>query len=304
MHILVVYFSQTGQLRQIIDSVLSPIKDKLTIEYQEIKPINDFPFPWTSNEFFDCMPESVKMIPEPIHPIQFLRKEYDLIILGYQPWFLSPSIPCTSFLKSEYASLLKGAKVLTIIGSRNMWLNAQEKVKAELFRLNATLVGNIVLFDRNPNLISLLTIIRWTFKGLKEASGRMPEAGVSKQDIQLATRFGSIIYGAMLLNKYDELQKRLLEQNAVELQSGLILLERRGVKGFRKFANYIYEKGKRGDQARMPRVKVYQRLLFVAVFILSPITNLLAKLKVLLMAKSLKKEHDYFISIAYKENAL
>lgn len=304
MHILVVYFSQTGQLKQIVESMLSTIQDKLSIECQEIIPELSFPFPWTANEFFDCMPESVKMIPEPIRPIQFQRTKYDLIILAYQPWFLSPSIPCTSFLKSEYAAILSGAYVVTVIGSRNMWLNAQEKVKAELLRLNASLVGNIVFFDRNPNLISLLTIIRWTFKGIKEASGRMPEAGVSSLDIQRASRFGHIIYDAILHKAYHELHQKLLKSNAVELKSGLILLEKRGVKGFRKFADFIYEKGKRGDKARLPRVKIYQRLLFVGVFILSPITNLLAKIKVLLLAKSLKQEHDYFIQIGYKENAI
>ncbi|MBK9483118.1 MAG: hypothetical protein IPO02_14315 [Bacteroidetes bacterium] len=166
--ILVIYFSQSGQLKQIIDNMLAPIQAHCTIEMVEIKPIKPFPFPWTADTFFDCMPECVQQIPEEIHTLQFAQQKYDLVILGYQPWFLSPSIPINSFLQSAQASILSHQKVLTVIGSRNMWLHAQEKIKEQLNRLQAQLVGNIVFFDTNPNLTSVLTIIRWTFKGGKK----------------------------------------------------------------------------------------------------------------------------------------
>ncbi len=195
--ILVIYYSQTGQLKQIIDHILQPIHQLCDIEIAEIQPRIPFPFPWTSDVFFDCMPESVQQIPEEILPLSISNKHFDLVILGYQPWFLSPSIPCTSFLQSQYASILKNQNVLTVIGSRNMWLNAQEKVKQKLIDLNANLVGNIVLFDRSPNLLSILTIIRWSFKGQKEAIKYMLEAGVQKKDIQNASRFGNIILSAI-----------------------------------------------------------------------------------------------------------
>jgi hypothetical protein len=90
--------------------------------------------------------KSVQLIAEEIEPIQTPKGTFDLIILGYQPWFLSPSIPMNSFLQSKYAELLRNHKVLTIIGSRNMWLNAQEKMKERLLELDAQLVGNIVFF--------------------------------------------------------------------------------------------------------------------------------------------------------------
>ncbi|WP_233267327.1 hypothetical protein [Paraglaciecola sp. L3A3] len=56
-----------------------------------------------------------------------------MIILTYQVWFLSPSIPIASFLQSEPAKkLFKDTPVVTIIGCRGMWLMAQEKVKTLL----------------------------------------------------------------------------------------------------------------------------------------------------------------------------
>ncbi|MBK7763646.1 MAG: dialkylresorcinol condensing enzyme DarA [Bacteroidetes bacterium] len=302
-NILVIYYSQTGQLKNIIDHVFSSTHS-CNIDYCEIKPVKKFPFPWTSATFFDCMPECVQQIPEEIEPLVFPDKKYDVVILGYQPWFLSPSIPINSFLQSKYAEILKGKEVITIIGSRNMWLHAQEKVKEVLIKQGAKLRGNIVFFDRNPNLISILTVIRWSFKGIKEATRYLPEAGVQQRDIELANRFGSIILKAIEGNKLDDLHKNLLNEKSVELSPALVILEKRGIANFRKFSKYILAKGNRGDAQRQARVKLFSKLLIIGVFILSPISSLTAKIKVMLNKKSLEAEVDYFKNITFKIKAI
>ena len=67
--ILVIYYTQSGQLKKIIDSVLSPILEIESIElyFELIKPVQDYPFPW-GKKFFDCFPESVKGIPCKLEP--------------------------------------------------------------------------------------------------------------------------------------------------------------------------------------------------------------------------------------------
>lgn len=302
--ILIIYYSQTGQLRSILDSIFSLQHNQCDIDLLEIKPTKPFPFPWTSETFFDCMPESVLQIEEDIEPIIYSEKKYDLIVLGYQPWFLSPSIPFNSFLKSKYASILKNQNVLTVIGSRNMWLNAQEKTKEFLRNLGANLVGNLVFIDRNPNLVSILTIIRWTFKGQKEATKNMPEAGVQKKDIEEANRFGSLILDAITTNDFSNLHQSLLAKKGIELNPALVILEERGIKNFRKFAKFIYEKGERGNVNRKPRVQLFTRLLFIGVFILSPISSFTARMTVLISKKSLMNRVNYFKNIVYKEKAI
>lgn len=107
-----------------------------------------------------------------------LNKKYDLIIFAYQVWFLSPSIPANSFLKSDYGKkMLANTPVVTINGSRNMWIMAQEKVKTLLKNANSNLVGNIALVDRAPNLISVITIVKWMFSGEKKTFGHFSVAG-------------------------------------------------------------------------------------------------------------------------------
>jgi hypothetical protein len=302
--ILVLYYSQSGQLGQILDNLVSTMKDQAEITTVAYQPEQAFPFPWTSQTFFDAMPESVLEIPVPLKPVNIPEKHYDLVILGYQPWFLSPSIPTSSFLQSEFARVLTGKPVLTVLGTRNMWLNAQEKIKARLLQLNARLVGSIVLADTNHNLISLLTIIRWNFSGRKEATRFLPEAGVQTRDILNSSRFGPIIYKAAASAQWEKLQPELLAAGAVELKPTLIILEKRGIKQFRKFAVYIREKGERGDPARLSRVLLFKRLLLTGIFALSPVSGFTARMQSLFNRSSFRKQVEYFKSTAYGKDMI
>lgn len=304
INILVIYYSQSGQLGDILRNMLQSISNQVEITTVEYKPVQDFPFPWTSEQFFDAMPECVKEIPVPLKPIEIPDKPYDLVIFGYQPWFLSPSIPTTSFLQSEYAKVLAGKPVITVVGSRNMWLNAQEKVKAGLQQIGARHVGNIVLADTNHNLISLFTIIRWTFTGRKEAKGLLPEAGVQSKDIAGSSRFGPIILEAAKSGQFDQLQPRLLEAGAVHLKPTLIILEKRGITNFRKFATYIREKGGPGNPERLPRVKLFKRLLLTGIFVLSPISGLTARLISVFKQKVFRGQLNYFKGIGYQSGVI
>jgi hypothetical protein len=302
--ILVLYYSQSGQLGQILDNLVSKMGENVEITTVEYKPQVEFSFPWTSQTFFDAMPESVLEIPVALKPIEIPQKHYDLVILGYQPWFLSPSIPTSSFLQSDYARVLEGKPVITVLGTRNMWLNAQEKVKARLRQLNARLVGSIVLADTNHNLISLLTIIRWNFTGRKEASRWLPEAGVQTADIKNVARFGQIIQKAAEQKQWESLQPALLAQGAIELKPTLIILEKRGIKQFRNFAVFIRQKGERGNPDRLPRVLLFKRLLLTGIFVLSPISGFTAKMASLFKQSSFRKQVNYFKGIDYEKDMI
>jgi len=151
-NILVLYYTQSGQMFDILDSMLRDIRDKANIDVVDLHPVKSFPWPWNTYAFFDAMPETVERVPVDIKPLpeNIAQKDYDLVILGYQPWFLHPSQPVTGFLKSNYATLLKNKPVVTVIGCRNMWLNSQEQIKMDLRNIGAKLAGNIVLTDTDP----------------------------------------------------------------------------------------------------------------------------------------------------------
>lgn len=312
--VLVLYYSQSGQLRQILDSVLREVRADLDLRFAAIEPLKPWPWPWKADSFFDAMPESVAMEPAPVKPLplEILQQEYDLVILGWQPWFLHPAQPVTAFLQGKDAAVLEGKPVVTITGCRNMWLNAGEKIKDLLQARGARQVANIVLTDTNSNLISLLTIIRWAFSARKEASRWLPEAGVQTGDIHAAARFGRPISeaaqalaknpskDALALPEVAGLHEKLLALGAIRLNTGLVLLEQRGIKNFRYWSKFIREKGGPGAPERLGRVRMFKRLLLVAIFILSPLSSLTAFVQRQLQRRRLLRDVEYFKGLAYE----
>src|SRR6476620_4493520 len=129
--VLAIYFTQSGQLGEIIDNVTAPLDiPGVTVEKVKVEVANPYPFPWKGDSFFSVMPDCVFQAPTELKPFQLKESAYDLIILGYQAWFLSPSIPFNSILKSsQLKPLLKDTPVVMVTGARNMWITAFEKSK-------------------------------------------------------------------------------------------------------------------------------------------------------------------------------
>lgn len=295
-NVLVIYYSQSGQLKEIAEQIAKPlVQDNNTqVDFLNIEMENEFPFPWTNETFFGAFPDTFLQNPHTIKPIsdELLSKKYDLILFAYQPWYLSPSIPANSFLKSEYArQLFANTPVVTIIGSRNMWAMAQEKVKKLLNTLNSDLVGNIALADRNPNLISAYTIVKWMFTGEKRKFGILPKPGIAQHEIDQASKFGQIILDHLNSNSFENLQNNLLKIGAVEIRHFLIQIDKTANRMFAKWAAFI---SKKQPDARKKRLKGFYYYLVVAIWVLSPIVNLIYWLTYPLRYRKIKKEIAYF----------
>ena len=303
-NILVITYSQSGQLDSIVESVLSSINGKANIFYEKIKPKPDFPFPWKDTTFWDAMPESVEMIPSKIEPLSIdMSIKYDLVILGYPIWFLSPPIPLTTFLKSKEAELIINNKpIITIIGSRNMWVVAQEDIKRMIKGNNGRLVGNISLRDRHHNLPSVITIIHWMISGRKDRLwGIFPKPGISDRDIDEADRFGPTILSALENSQFDDLQEKLLEQKSVEIVPSVLSIEKKGKKIFRIWSKLILKKGGPGNIARESRLRIFKWYLLFAIFIVSPIVTLFYYITYPLFFILINKEIKYFKGVELKK---
>jgi len=306
-NVLVVYYSQSGQLLEIAKNVTKELREseEVNLSFYEIKLKEDFPFPWSKNEFYDAFPETFLQIPSELTDLEnpVLQQKYDLIIFAYQVWYLSPSIPANSFLKSEIAKkLLKNTPVITLIGARNMWIQAQEKVKKLLVDVNAQLVGHIALVDRHINHISVITIVHWMFNGDKNKRflGLFPKPGVSQKDIDESVKFSPIILMHLLQNKYDTLQSNLLKLGAVKIKPFLVLVDKRANVIFSKWANFIVSKGRAKGAERRSLVMLFSRYLMFAIWCIAPIVFVLFLLSYLPLIGKIKMDKKYFSSIEYK----
>lgn len=297
--ILIVYFSQTGQLTEIVKSVLSPIEKThdVSLVFEELRPKRKFPFPWTSQQFCDVFPESFQEIPCELEPFSFnANDEFDLIVLAYTVWYMSPSIPVTAFLKSpEAQKVIKNRPVVTIIGCRNMWLLAQEKVKTRIYDMGGRIAGNIVLMDNALNLIGIVTIAYWMFTGKKDRCLKIfPRPGVSEKDIKKAERFGHIILKALSKDKIEIDQTVLNKHGAIQVLPSYIIFEKRILKVFKIWSNFILQKGGPGDPNRRFRVRLFFYYLLLAIFLIAPLATLVSFIARIVSRKKIKEAVQYF----------
>ena len=297
--VLVVYFSQTGQLTEIVQSILSPLEksQEVSLVFEELRPRKEFPFPWTSQQFCDVFPESFLEIPCELEPFGFNADEdFDLIVLAYTIWYMSPSIPITAFLKSpEAQKVIKGRPVVTVIGCRNMWLLAQEKVKTRIYDMGGQIAGNIVLMDKALNLIGIVTIAHWMFSGKKDRCLKIfPHPGVSEKDIKEARRFGRIILKELSKDKIDIDQTVLNEHGAICVLPSYIIFEKRIQKIFKIWSNFILQKGGPGDPERKFRVRLFFYYLLLAIFLIAPLATLVSFVARVINRKKIKEAVEYF----------
>ena len=267
--VLAIYYSQSGQLGEIIENVTAPIGSKdITVETVQVDVARPYPFPWKGNSFFAVMPDCVLSVPTMLAPFTLRETKYDLIILGYQAWFLSPSIPFNSILHSDQMqAVLKDTPVVLITGARNMWITAFLKIKTMLANSGAKLVGHIALVDRHPNIISFITIFYWMLKGRK---GRLfnvfPKPGVADEDITGSKKFGETITGFVKNGSWDQLQTALQKDAAVDVKYNLMFIESKASRIFAIWANIIVKR-----RNRKFWLSLFKYYLIIALFVAAPI---------------------------------
>jgi hypothetical protein len=282
--ILVIYYSQTGQLKKIVDSILGPVASEVELVFEELRPIPAFPFPWNGMPFFQAFPESVREIPCKLEDLKCdPGADYDLVVLAYPVWYLSPAIPVSAFLQlPEAGRILKGKPVITILGIRNMWIMAQERVKERIRSAGGNLVGNIVLSDPAPNLVSVITIVRWMMNGDKGSFRKFglqfPPAGVPEHKIAVASRFGEILLKNLNRSDLRSLQEELVAAGAVPVDPVLYNIETRGKMMFGIWAGIILKKGGYNAPGREGRLRLFKYYLFTVIYLVSPVVSTIFRL--------------------------
>ncbi len=267
--VLAIYYSQTGQLGDIINNLTAPLLVAgNSIETVSVKLKNEFSFPWTTEKFFALMPDCVLENPAELQPLQLKETSYDLIILGYQAWFLAPGTPSTAILQHPaIKAVLKNTPVVTITGCRNMWISALECIKIKLKELGAKQVGNIVTIDKHLNVLSFFTIQYWMYTGKKDKMlGVFPKPGVSDEDIKNCSTFGAIIAPYLDTGNYEGMQQQLVQKKAVVVNYNLMNIESKAKHLFFAWANFIAKRKKRSGW-----LVAFKYYLIIAFFVIGPL---------------------------------
>jgi hypothetical protein len=291
--ILVLYYSQTGQLTRAVQSMLAPLAGRADVElvWQQLEPAEAFPFPWSFFRFFDTFPECVYLDPPPLKPLAFgPEARFDLAVLAYQVWFLSPALPTTAFLKSPAARALQDTPVITLIVCRNMWLSAQNKVKQLLAGLGARLLDNVVLTDPGPPWATFITTPRWLLTGKQDGFwGIFPPAGVSAAEIASAARFGRALADA-LPDVKSATGPLFTGLGAVRVNPGYIAGEKIAHRSFMLWGRLLRALGRPGRPLRRAVLLVYVLFLVGMILTVLPVSMLVRALLKPLLRRQLAAE--------------
>ncbi len=297
--VLAIYYTQTGQLTNIMDNFTQPlVQAGVAVEKILVQPEQPFVFPWKASVFFDKMPDCVFLKPVALQPFTPQQEQYDLILFGYQPWFLSPSLPANSILQHPtFKAIANNTPVVTISGCRNMWLNSQEKVKGLLQQANAKLVGNIAIVDKHNNYVSLVTIVHWLLYGRTDKKwGIFPKPGVADEDVKNASVFGNTVLQHLQQENWSALQPALIAQKAVRVHYHLMFFEHKGAHLFPIWAKQI---NKRKNRAAW--VTAFKYYLLFALCVVAPTLYVIDfVLFRVFKLNRIKKQQQYYSGVALK----
>ena len=274
--VLVVDYSQTGQLSAVAAQMIAPLRADpgIAVHVEALRPLKPFPFPWGFFRFFDAFPESAHLRPGALAPLSLRGDEaFDLIILPYQVWFLAPSQPVTAFLQHPAAArLLHGKPVVTVIACRNMWLLAHEKLKGLLAATGARLSDNVVLTDPGPTFATFFTTPAWLVWGRKRGFWGMPDAGLDAAQIAGCRRFGLALRDALREGREREGTPLLAGLGAVHADVRLYISEKAGTRSFYLWGKLLMAAGPPGSWQRRPLLALYVLFLLALIVTVVPVS--------------------------------
>jgi hypothetical protein len=191
--VLVVWWSQSGQLRTVAEAFTRPFEDAgHEVVFLELHPVRPFPFPWKVTTFFGEFPETVLGRPAPIAPVAVPPGEWDLVVLTTQVWFLSPSQPFAALLAGADRGFLAGRRVLTLVSCRNMWVRGWRRLVTLVEAAGGRVTDRVVATHSGSVFASYFTTLAWMLTGRRDAIKVLPAAGLAEDTFTHLAALGKV----------------------------------------------------------------------------------------------------------------
>ncbi len=279
--VLVLYYSQTGKTKTLLDTFLEPLskREDVEITIEEIFPKVPFPFPWPQLYFFSLVPECVYEIPIELQEMKFdENKKYDLIVLGYQVWFLAPSIPTNSLLKHPKSKVFHNTPVVSVLFCRNMWRQAQGRLEKQLEAIQSWVADKIVVTACGSQMETL--------RATKHNLLKKPTIGEdsyqwrpSTEDIEATKRQGQQLSDNIWMLKEKPKASIIKEECRVFGDKMFVYPEQKAKASFLTWGKYLLKYSTTQSTKRKIFVILFSFTFFFKVFILLPLFPLLKKLR-------------------------
>jgi hypothetical protein len=274
MRVWVAYYSQAGDAAAVARAVSEPFQaagHEVVIE--RIRVVEDYPFPWRSLfRFFSVLPESLLGPPPPVYPIALdLRTPLDLVILVYQVWFLSPSLPVQGFLASPSAEVLGGRELLTVSVSRNMWVSGFQRMKRWIRECGAVHLDHISVTHQGPPWATFVTEPRAALSGRRDPFWFFPAAGVGEAALEHVRCLGALACERWSQRLAADRAPLLAGVEAAHIHPRYLLPECVGWYLFMAWAHLLKRLGRPGSAARNVGIVGFIPFLVVAIAVGIPL---------------------------------
>ena len=287
-NVLIVSYSQSGQLADIAAVLARSLEtEAIRVHHEALRPEPAFPFPWPFFAFLDAFPESVRLDPRPNQSLATPDgAAFDLVILAWTVWYLSPSQPMTAFLQSaEGRRLLAGKPVVSLVACRNMWFSAFDTLKTLVAEAGGRLVDHVALTDESPSFLTFITTPRWMFTGRRDRFLGLPPAGINARQTTGVARFGRALAEALARDEEKTGRPMLGGLCAVKVTPHLVMTERTARRAFRVWSKFVRLCGRAGQWRRLPALMLFAAYLIVIILTIVPIHFILQRLAAPLSAR-------------------
>lgn len=188
--VLVVYYSNGGTVETTLRLVANPIaaRPDVIVTWLQLTPMPAYGFPWTPWRLFDTAPETISDQRVELASTA-LRGPFDLVLLGWQVWWLRPSAPVSAFLDASGAALLEGARVVLVGCARQMWRAAQARLLARVRAVGGRSVESIMVRYEGAGA-TLITTPMMLLTGRRSWPAPLPQAVLRPAEVAAAARCG------------------------------------------------------------------------------------------------------------------
>jgi hypothetical protein len=182
--VLVAFYSNSGDVERVVHAVTDPLRARADIEivWRPIVPRRPLAFPAPAYHLIDISADLAGGRQVELQDTPPLAGPFDLVILGWQVWWLRPSIPVTTFVEQN-ASVLVSAPVICVGAARQMWSCAWARLERRLNALGVRVAGSMMVCCEG-GAATLLTTPLKLMTG-RRSWGRLLPAAVLRED-QLA----------------------------------------------------------------------------------------------------------------------
>ena len=269
---LFLYYSQTGQTERAMQMLSKGFGQMADCETFAYTVSEDFNFPWKMTSFFRAFPRCVLGLAPPIKNFPANLEDYDLIFLGGQVWFLSPSLPLWSFLQSDHARALRGKKIITVVTCRNIWYSALKSVIKSINEWGGIFLGQITICEVSPLWASFVTTPRWMLTGNKEPFAFFPAAGIREEDFIKLEVLGRDLAKSWLNSNESTVDQNLLKSNLD--RPSLRLMNKIGYPVFKFWARLIMRVAPHSGLSQDIWLILFRINLLVLIVLITPYTKM------------------------------